>query len=260
MFKRLEINEERDLENLVAKDPEAIEKGLTYLTHQREANGKFIDVLAVDADGVLTVIELKIGQEDEMLFQALEYYDWVSSNRDRLAKEFEQRAKIVTAEDPRIILIASGFSERLKRAVRHFEPRTMLMEYAYLETKTGERGLYCQEIQFDSEESYTAPISLENVLSYINQPKAREACEKIHTDLCKVGSDIEAVPRDGYVRYKCKNRVVGDIVLRRTFIHVWVNLDGNWDSIKIENLQDWSKKKEKFLKAFNKRYHSVGGE
>src|SRR6267142_305949 len=130
MFKRLEISEERDLENLVVKDPESIENGLTYLAHQREANRKFIDVLAVDADGVLTVIELKVGEDDEMLLQAIEYYDYVSSNRDRLAKEYEKRVKIVTAEDPRIILVASGFSERLTRAVRYFEPSTMLMEYA----------------------------------------------------------------------------------------------------------------------------------
>ncbi len=260
MFKRLEIKEERDLENLVAKDSEAIEKGLTYLTHQREANRKFIDVLAVDADGVLTVIELKIGQDDEMLFQALEYYDWVSSNRDRLANEFQKRAKVVTAEDPRIILIASGFSERLKRAIRHFEPRIMLMEYAHLETKAGERGLFCQEVQFDSEESYTPPLSLDNVLSYINQPNAKMACEKVHAELCRVGNDIEPIPRDGYVRYKCKNRIVGDIALRRTFIHVWVNMDGKWYSVKVANLRDWSLKKGRFLKDFTKRYRSVGGE
>jgi hypothetical protein len=108
MFKRIEIDEERELENLVVKDPESVEDGLKYLTHQRQANGKFIDVLAVDRDGVLTVVELKVGEEDEMLFQAMEYYDWVSSNRDRLANEYKSRVKIVTEEDPRIVLVASA--------------------------------------------------------------------------------------------------------------------------------------------------------
>jgi hypothetical protein len=261
MFKKLEINAERDLENLVAKDPESIERGLKYLDHQRNANGKFIDVLAVDADGVLTVIELKVGQDDEMLLQALEYYDYVSSNRDRLANEYAKICKIVADEDPRIILVASGFSDRLKSAVRHFEPSTILVEYAYLESKTGERGLFCQKIQHDSEDSYTPPASLENVLSYINQPKVRMACEKIHAELCKVGQDIEPIPRDGYVRYKCKNRVVGDISIKRTFVRFWANLDGNnWDSIKVASINDWSSKKSKILKSFIKRYHSVGGE
>jgi len=39
MFKRLDIDQERELESQVIKDPEALEDGLTYLSHQRAANG-----------------------------------------------------------------------------------------------------------------------------------------------------------------------------------------------------------------------------
>jgi hypothetical protein len=261
MFKQLEINEERDLENLVVKDPESIEKGLKYLAHQRQANGKFIDVLAVDADGILVIIELKIGQDDEMLLQALEYYDYVSSNRDRLAKEYEKRAKIVTVEDPRIILVASGFSERLKRAVRFFEPSTKLMEYAYLETKGGDKGLFCHEVSYESEDDYEPAISLEGVLSYVTDPKVKGVCEKVHAELLKLGKDIEDIPREGQVRYKCKNRVVGGLSVRRTFFYVWWFLDSdNWDEVKLANPKEWLSRKQKVTKGFIKRYHAVGGE
>ena len=131
MFKRLDMDQERELESLVMKDPEALEDGLVHLTHQRSANGRYIDVLAADSDGVLTVIELKVGEDDEMLLQALEYYDYVSSNRDRLAREYESKAKILPQEEPRIMLVASGFGERLKLAARYVEPRVTLLEYAY---------------------------------------------------------------------------------------------------------------------------------
>jgi hypothetical protein len=47
------------------------------------------------------VLELKVEGEDEMLVQALDYYDYIYSNRDRLAREYS-RAKIITEEDPRI--------------------------------------------------------------------------------------------------------------------------------------------------------------
>lgn len=40
MFKKIEIDQERELESLVLKEPESIEDGLTCLTHQRRANGK----------------------------------------------------------------------------------------------------------------------------------------------------------------------------------------------------------------------------
>ncbi len=104
MFTRTEIQKESDLEDLVIKDIEAVEKGLTFLTHQPPANGNFIDVLAVDADGVLVVMELKVEGEDEMLVQALDYYDYVYSNLDRLAEEFNH-ARINKEEDPRIMLM-----------------------------------------------------------------------------------------------------------------------------------------------------------
>jgi RecB family endonuclease NucS len=61
MFKRIEIDQERELEDLVIKDPDPVEAGLKCLTHQRHANGKFIDVLAVEGDGVLVIVELKPG-------------------------------------------------------------------------------------------------------------------------------------------------------------------------------------------------------
>jgi len=261
IFKKIEINEERNLEHLVVQNPESVEKGLVYLSHQHRAGGKFIDVLAVDANGIFVILELKVGQDDEMLLQALEYYDYVSSNRDRLAKEYEKRAKIVAAEDPRIILVASAFTDRLRKAVQYFKPRTALMEYAYLEGKPGERGLFCREVQFDVEGGFTPPVSLDNALSYINQPKARQAAEKVHAELCKIGRNIEASPRDGYVRYMCKNRVVGDVSLRRTFFHVSWKLDqDNWDGVKIASLHDWSKHKQQVLKGFAKQYRAVGGE
>jgi len=67
-------------------------------------------------------------------------------------------------------------------------------------------------------------------------------------------------PRDGYVRYMCKNRVVGDVSLRRTFFHVWWKLDqDNWDGVKIASLHDWAKHKQKVLKGFAKQYRAVGG-
>jgi hypothetical protein len=260
MFKRIEIDQERDLEDLVVKDPEAVEEGLKYLTHQRHANGKFIDVLAVDGDGVLVVIELKVGEEDEMLFQALEYYDWVSSNRDRLANEYKTRGKIVTEEDPRIILVASNFTDRLKKAVRYFEPRTTLMEYSYLSTKGGEKGLFCKEVINESESGFVPSVSLESALSYINPDNVKSACKKVHEEICRIGRDMEPIPRDGYIRYKCKNRVVGDISLRRTFFHVWwYKGNDEWDSAKLESLKEWNGKKAKILKAYEKQYRELGG-
>jgi hypothetical protein len=261
MFKRLEIEQERELEAQVIKDPEALEDGLIYLTHQRSANGNYIDVLATDSDGVLVVIELKVGEEDEMLLQALEYYDYVSSNRDRLAKEYATKAKIVDQEEPRIMLVASGFSERLRMAARYVEPKVTLLEYAYIETKNKERGLFCKEVHFESETGYSAPIALEAIFAYVVNPGVKKACLKVHSEIMKMGKDLEAVANGTHgIRYKCRNRLIGGLSLRRTFFYVWYRKDEDWPEFKLATNRDWISKKEKVVKAMDKHYREFGGE
>ena len=262
MFTKIEIEKERELEALVLKDPESVEDGLTCLTHQRRANGKYIDVLAADGDGVLVVIELKVGEDDGMLLQVLEYYDYVSSNRDRLAKEYEKLEKVVEEEDLRVILVASSFSERLERAVRHFKPDISLREYSCLATHAGERGLYCKEVPFESETEYSPPVSLDSVFAYVNLPTVKETCVKFHSDIRKLGRDMEAVPGGNgvQVRYKCKNHLIGGLTLRRAFLYVWWRRDeDDWDEVKLTDAKSWLTKKEKILKRMAKHYHEFGG-
>src|ERR1039458_1199363 len=261
MFKRLDLDQERELESQVIKDPEAMEDGLAYLTHQRAANGNYIDVLAADSDGVLVVIELKVGEEDEMLLQALEYYDYVSSNRDRLAREYEAKAKIVTQEEPRIMLVASGFSDRLRLAARYVEPKVTLLEYAYLETKNKERGLFCKDVRFESEGGYSAPIALEAIFAYVVNPGVKKSCLKVHSDIMKLGQDLEAVANGTQgLRYKCKNRLIGGLSLRRTFFYVWFRKDEDWPEFKLTAIGEWNHKKDKTMKAMDKHYREFGGE
>jgi hypothetical protein len=261
MFKRLDIDKERELESQVIKDPEALEDGLVYLTHQRAANGNYIDVLAADSDGVLVVIELKVGEEDEMLLQALEYYDHVSSNRDRLAKEYEAKTKIVAQEEPQIMLVASSFTDRLRLAARYVEPKVTLLEYAYLETKSKERGLFCKEVRFESEGGYSAPVALEAIFAYVVNPGVKKACLKVHSDIMTLGQDLEAVANGTHgIRYKCKNRLIGILALRRTFFYVWYRKDEDWQEFKLTATSDWIPKREKAMKAMDKHYREFGGE
>src|SRR5260370_42424349 len=145
VFKRIEIEQERELENLVIKNPEQIEEGLTFLTHQQQVSGGFIDVLCVDKDGIVVVIELKISDDEGILLQALHYYDYVSLNKAAIANQFSSTWKINLREDPRIILIAPEFSERLRKACKYILPELALLQFRHLKTSSGEKGLYFDE-------------------------------------------------------------------------------------------------------------------
>jgi hypothetical protein len=49
----------------------------------------FLDFLGVDANGVLHIVETKVGADAMMVLQGLDYWIWVTANKEALAAEFE---------------------------------------------------------------------------------------------------------------------------------------------------------------------------
>ena len=75
---------ERDLQNYLAKNLGVIEPGLTLYEDdgingiEFPAGGRFIDILAVDSNGDLVVIELKVARGyDRVVGQLLRYMGWI---------------------------------------------------------------------------------------------------------------------------------------------------------------------------------------
>src|SRR5580704_248527 len=109
---------EQQLEELVRRGPGMIEEGLVYVDHQRRAAGGRLDVLLVDSGKSLVVAELKVVEDDGMLFQGLDYYDYVSTNVESFARLYNPKSKSCSVEiDPtqpvRLVLIAPDFSQTL---------------------------------------------------------------------------------------------------------------------------------------------------
>jgi len=71
---------ENELEDLVRQHADKIEEGLTFVDHQCPTDGGRLDVLLRDSGGALIVAELKVVEDDGMLLQGLDYYDYVSKN------------------------------------------------------------------------------------------------------------------------------------------------------------------------------------
>ena len=79
---------ESDLRNYLAKNLPIIEPGLT-LYHDEgitgiefPVGGRFIDILAVDANGALVVIELKVSRGyDRVVGQLMRYIAWIQINQ-----------------------------------------------------------------------------------------------------------------------------------------------------------------------------------
>lgn len=66
---------EDELEDYLVRNIEKIEEGLKYIDRQVVVDGGRIDILARDKNGVYTIIELKVEEDKELVWQCLYYPD-----------------------------------------------------------------------------------------------------------------------------------------------------------------------------------------
>lgn len=117
-----EFAQERDLQAYLVKNLHAIESGLTLYEDEGltgvefDVGGRRIDILAVDKNGALVVIELKVSKGyDRVIGQLLRYMGWVRQNME-------------TNQPVRGVIIASKITEDLILATSAI-PHVQLVEY-----------------------------------------------------------------------------------------------------------------------------------
>lgn len=131
------IETESKLENTLYSDISILDDGLMVIGRQiPTAYGKFIDLLAVDAQGELTIIELKKNRTPrEVVAQILDYASWVQTltyeqitafyaerhNGQRFEQAFSERFEVEPPErlneNHRLIVVASELDNSTERII-----------------------------------------------------------------------------------------------------------------------------------------------
>jgi len=127
------------LEELVRQHCGAMEEGLTYLDHQMQTTSGRLDVLMVDDVKALVVAELKVAQDDKMLGQCLDYYDYVTDHIETIARLYKDHL-IDPGKKVRLLLIAPEFTSTLVNRCKWLDLRVSLYTYACLKFE-GENDL-----------------------------------------------------------------------------------------------------------------------
>jgi hypothetical protein len=64
-------------------------------TRQKQPRGRgYVDLVGLDATGVLVLVETKLGGDDMMILQGLDYLIWAETNRDRLTARLDCRSTV----------------------------------------------------------------------------------------------------------------------------------------------------------------------
>jgi len=241
-IKKVSVSE-AELEKLLIDDLSVVDPSLIFLGHQIHTDDDILDVLAMDKENnQLVLLELKVKPDDGQLFQALNYYDWVSSRIEWIARTYQKDYgyEIDVKKDPWLILVAPEFSDELKKVSRYVNVELTLFEYIVLELSTKERYVYCKDIDYGD-----APIppkipSLRGHIDYITDPVARKVLEDGLKELETFGIKNETLLRQ--IKLVYKSNVAGRIRCRRDSFKIKILMDGEWTEYQyIANIDDWKK-------------------
>jgi len=258
VFQEVKIEKEPQLRSMLGNNPSIIEEGLIVLKQEYPTESGPMDLLCVDNEGRLCVIELKLDQDDNMLLQALRYYDWVYSNRDRIREIFKE-STIDSNKDPKIILIARDYSETLTKSAKYISPRIDLYSYKYLKSsKTGEEGLLVIPRTVEEPEAPPEPLpTLKDYINYVTDPQANEVFQKFIDKLKNMGEGIRFNPTKYFLSVFFKGKRMATIETRRAFFNVYLTRESEWtDKTRVEYEEDF---RDIYLKieAF---YKELGGQ
>ncbi len=127
---------EQVLEDLVRQNAELIEEGLIYVDHQKHAAGGRLDVLLMDSGRALVVAELKVAQDDGMLLQGLDYYDYASMHVESYARLYKTYS-VNPTQQVRLFLIAPSFSQTLVNRCKWLDLPVSLFTFSCLKFDGG---------------------------------------------------------------------------------------------------------------------------
>jgi hypothetical protein len=227
---------EKELEFKVSEHPSLIEKGLRFVAAQRKAGRGPLDVLLVDSGNAMVVAELKVVSDDEMLTQALDYYDHVYSHLEALALAYEAKGfKIDPFQEPRIMLIAPDFSESLVSRCRWLNVNIALYRYKYLVVKKDGKEID-ELIDFMSVEVPSKPereevFTEEKILSYMTSPGLIDLAKQFLSQI-ETWEDVRVDTVQGALSIKIKKDVFLYLYPQRTSFVIGGYLSGReWQTL-----------------------------
>jgi len=239
-YRTVEVSEQQ-LEDLVRQAPELIEPGLRFVDHQTFTSRGPLDVLFVDSGHALVVAELKVIEEDGMLVQGIDYYDYVLRNLEGFARAYSQH-KIDPKQRPRLFLIAPSFSVTLLNRIKWIDIPISLFSYQCIEfdDSKGEMVPVFKEVSAPEIPVTPEVYSLEDRFNYITDTKIRTLARNLVSEIQAWDTQRVLVEPTKYdISIKVSGRVFAYIGPRRKHFMVYTNdPEGKWTGYPINSEAD----------------------
>ena len=132
-IEEIHVKSKEALENLVIKEIEKIESGLSLIGSQIPIDDDMtVDILCADCNGQIVVFKLNLTEDERLLFEGLQTLHQVNCVK-RILKFFNKDYKINDKVASRLILLAPSFSDNLVTIAKGITSvRIALYEWEYL--------------------------------------------------------------------------------------------------------------------------------
>ncbi len=247
---------ERKLEDLVRQAPDLIEAGLRFVDHQAFTTRGPLDVLLVDSGPALIVGELKVVEDDTMLVQGIDYYDYVFRNLDGFTRAYS-RYNIDTRQPPRLFLIAPSFSVTLLNRIKWIDIPIRLFTFQCIEFEDAKGELvpiYKEVTPPELPDSYIGGYSLDDRYSYITDLRIRALAQQVVAEIQEWDSQPifpEATKYD--ISIKLSLRVLALIGPRRKHFMIYTSdAEGKWAGFSVNSEADLEIVKPLLRATFNR--------
>lgn len=253
-YKKVDVSEQQ-LEDLVRRHAGMIEEGLIYMDHQKPAASGRLDVLMVDSGKSLVIAELKVVQDDGMLMQGVDYYDYVSSHVEAFARLYRDN-NIDPTKQVRLFLIAPSFTQTLVNRSKWIDLRISLFTFHCLRFD-GEDDL----VPIFAEQAIPTPpevlevTHLHDHFAYITDAGVRSKAQALLDEIknWKPGG-ISLDPIKYAISIKVNGRVFAYFLPRRQFyVIATYNDQEEWTEYSIKDQDDLAKVKPIMKAAMERR-------
>ena len=239
-YKAVEVSE-KQLEEMVRKAPDLIEEGLKYIDHQKRTERGPLDVLFSDSGNALIVAELKVVEDDGMLVQGIDYYDYVTSNIEGFARAYKDK-KVDPKQKPRLFLIAPGFSVSLLNRCKWIDIPISLFTFQCIAFEDNLKEIIpiFNEITIPSIPTKVEVYTISQRLSYITDNKVKKTVEDFLKEINEWDADKILIEPTKYdVSIKVSGRVFSYLGPRRKhFIIYTYDSENKWTGFPIKQTED----------------------
>lgn len=242
-IRKIDVQDEKELQDLLYRNPSAIEEGLIFVAKEVQAHGnRKIDLLGQDRKGQLVIVELKIDAAEDVIVQILDYADFAWRNFRLLFERYsdlDAQQDFDPEEHIRLFVVAGSFTNAFRRIVPHTGWEIEAYRYQGIEVGEKEKALVCVQENIPTVTSYALgkPIDIEHHIDYITDEDAKEATEELVRYISEF-DNVEVVPTKRYIAFKRKRNFAG-ITTRRNYSTLWYREEKSdgWE-VQIESIDD----------------------